>query len=211
MRSCSTLGVVLLAAGRSTRMGRPKLLLPWGQTTILGHLLSVWKTLGSRQIGVVLAADDSGLAGELDRLEFPKNNRIFNPTPEAGMFNSIQRAAAWSGWNPGLARWALVLGDQPHLKVPMLQGLLEFAQTRPDAVCQPARRGRPRHPVLLPKPIFSELAQTSSSDLKQFLANYQVALWECDDPGLDRDLDRPEDYHSMLTVGTMGNRPHSAP
>jgi len=33
-------GVVILAAGRSARMGRPKLLLPWGGTSVLGHLLA---------------------------------------------------------------------------------------------------------------------------------------------------------------------------
>ncbi len=47
------LGVVILGAGASSRMGRPKLLLPWGATTIVGHLLEQWQTLGAAQIAVV--------------------------------------------------------------------------------------------------------------------------------------------------------------
>ena len=46
-------GVVILGAGASTRMGRPKLLLPWGDTSIIGHLLGQWRGLGARPIAVV--------------------------------------------------------------------------------------------------------------------------------------------------------------
>ncbi len=191
-------GTVILAAGRSTRMGRPKLLLPWGRTSVLGHLIALWRTLGSGQIAVVAAADDRAVAGELDRLGFPETDRIFNATPERGMFSSIQQAARWPGWQEGLRRWALVLGDQPQLRLSTLRGLLAFAAEHPQCVCQPGRAGRPRHPVLLPKTVFCELAQTPAPDLKRFLAGQKARLWQCDDPGLDVDLDRPEDYQRAL-------------
>ena len=95
-------GVIILAAGRSQRMGRPKMLLPWGETSVLGHLISQWQALGARQVAVVGALDDSGIASELDRLGFPSQRRIFNPSPEDGMFSSIQCAAQWTGWEPML-------------------------------------------------------------------------------------------------------------
>jgi molybdenum cofactor cytidylyltransferase len=46
-------GVILLAAGRSRRMGRAKLLLPWGEASVLGHLVSQWRSLGATQLAVV--------------------------------------------------------------------------------------------------------------------------------------------------------------
>src|SRR5437764_10462403 len=92
------LGAVILAAGRSSRMGRPKLLLPWGATSALGHLIEQWRKLGAHQIAVVCAAGDTGMQAELDRLKFPIECRIFNEAPERGMFSSIQCAARWSGW-----------------------------------------------------------------------------------------------------------------
>ena len=56
------LGVVFLGAGASARMGRPKLLLPWGGTSILGHLIGQWRALAAEQIAVVGAARDTTLA-----------------------------------------------------------------------------------------------------------------------------------------------------
>ena len=99
-------GVVILAAGASLRMGKPKMLLPWGKTTILGHLIEQWNGLASEQIGVVWATGDQRLQKELDRLGFPSKNRILNPAPERGMFSSIQCAAGWPDWNAALTHWA---------------------------------------------------------------------------------------------------------
>src|SRR5258707_4016634 len=98
----TSLAVVILAAGRSSRMKQPKLLLPWGKTSVLGHQIQTWQTLGARQIAVVCAAGDASIRAELDRLEFPPSCRIPNPGPEAGMFSSIICAAPWDGWKPGL-------------------------------------------------------------------------------------------------------------
>src|SRR5262245_22414275 len=63
-------GVVILAAGASSRMRQPKLLLPWGGTTVLGHLLGQWKALHARQIAVVCAVEGEAVVAELDRLGF---------------------------------------------------------------------------------------------------------------------------------------------
>jgi molybdenum cofactor cytidylyltransferase len=189
-------GVVILAAGQSRRMGQPKMLLPWSDTTVLGHLIQTWKNLGARQIVVVCAEGAGAIREELDRLQFPKANRIFNPAPERGMFSSIECAARWSGWNQELTHWILTLGDQPHLQTQTLQRLLDFGSTHAEKICQPVRNGRRRHPVLLPKEAFISLGHTAVADLKTFLhacAN-ELAGIEVDDPGLDLDLDEPEDY-----------------
>ncbi len=175
-------------------MGRPKLLLPWGGSSVLGHLLDQWHALGARQIAVVCARGDAILSGELDRLGFPAADRIVNPAPERGMFSSIQCAARWDGWQAGLMRWVIALGDQPHLRPATLRRLLALATSKPDRVCQPARHGKPRHPVVLPKPMFQALARGGAQNLKEFLAQFDVALFDCDDPGLDLDIDWPEDY-----------------
>lgn len=188
------LGVIVLAAGRSARMGRPKLLLPWGTTSILGHLLEVWRCLGARQVVVVCAAGDATLAGELDRLGFPAADWVVNPAPEQGMFSSIQCAARWDGWSAGLSHWAIILGDQPHLQANTLRRLIDLAAAEPGKICQPSRDGQRRHPVLLPKAVFKRLAESGANNLKEFLGAGEIASFESDDAGLDLDIDRPEDY-----------------
>jgi molybdenum cofactor cytidylyltransferase len=195
-----SLGVVILGAGSSRRMGRPKLLLPWGRTSVLGHLIRQWKALGAKQIAVVCAPTNQAMRLELDRLGFPAQDRILNPAPERGMFSSIQSAAQWPGWQAGLSHWAIVLGDQPHLELPTLGRVLEFSAAHPASVCQPSRLGHGRHPVLLPRNLFRRVANSKAATLKEFLvaSSRRVALCELDDPGLDLDIDRPEDYQNAL-------------
>jgi CTP:molybdopterin cytidylyltransferase MocA len=80
-----------------------------------------------------------------------------------------------------------------------LQQVVDFSVAHPAEVCQPARHGHGRHPVLLPGPVFHELAGSKAATLKEFLAAAgPVALCEMDDPGLDLDIDRPEDYERAL-------------
>jgi molybdenum cofactor cytidylyltransferase len=206
LRPCAertfAVGVVILAAGRSARMGRPKLLLPWGGTSVLGHLIEQWEALGAKQIAVVWAPGDMGVREEMDRIGFAKENRISNPAPERGMFSSIQSAAQWPGWDAALTHRALVLGDQPHLGPETLRQVLAFSAAHPNRVCQPARGGHGRHPVLLPETVFRQLAASTAATLKEFLAVQPqvLALCEMDDPGLDLDIDRPEDYNQALGI-----------
>ena len=190
-----SLGVVLLAAGASVRMRQPKMLLPWGGSTVIGSLIHTWTGLGSQQIAVV-CAPGSPVDAELNRLGFPDRQRIYNLRPENGMFSSITCAAQWAGWEPGLTHFAIVLGDQPHLAGETLRQLIALASDRPGKICQPYRAGSPRHPVLIPAPLFRLIPESGSSTLKEFLALNAAsrAGFESEDEGLDLDLDRMDDY-----------------
>lgn len=196
------LGVVILAAGASSRMRRPKLLLPWEGTTVIGHLLRQWKEVGAAQIAVVCAAANTALAAELDRLGFPQGNRIFNPQPERGMFSSIQCAAGWSGWQPDVTHWAITLGDQPQVRLETLKRLIEFAAAHPSSICQPGHNGRGKHPVILPADAYLRLKVSSAANLKAFLGTDEMPVVHCeiDDAGLDLDLDEPADYERALAL-----------
>jgi CTP:molybdopterin cytidylyltransferase MocA len=118
------------------------------------------------------------------------------------MFSSVQCAARWSGWNAELTHWVIVLGDQPHLRPDTLRALLDFARKQSNQVCQPSRRGRPRHPVVAPKPEFIKLKDSRAGTLKEFLQTMSsgAALCELDDPGLDFDMDTPPDYEQALRL-----------
>jgi molybdenum cofactor cytidylyltransferase len=196
----SALAAVILAAGQSSRMGRPKLLLPWNGTTVLGQLVQMWAQVPATQIAVVCAPNDSGLAAELDRQGFPAKNRIINPNPERGMFSSVQCAAQWNGWREALTHWAVSLGDQPQLKLKTLFALADFALQNRGKICQPRYAGHARHPVVLPRPAFAALADSQAKNLKEFLElrRSESAFVEMDDRGLGLDIDYPADYEAAL-------------
>jgi len=192
-------GVVILGAGASSRMGRPKLLLPWRDTTVIGEILRQWRELGAAQITVVHRPNDAPLAAELDRLGFPANDRIENPQPERGMFSSIVCAANWPGWKKEIANWAIALGDQPHLRSETLRQLLECSAQNGGAVCQPEFGGHARHPVILPRTAFAALKDSRAATLKDFLKLLPLPHVQCSvaDAGLSLDMDTPEDYKRL--------------
>jgi molybdenum cofactor cytidylyltransferase len=193
------LGVIILGAGASSRMGRPKLLLPWRDTTVIGAILRQWRELGAGQITVVHRPNDAPLAAELDRLNFPADDRIENPQPERGMFSSIVCAANWPGWKKEISSWAIALGDQPHLRSETLKQLLAFHSAHSGAICQPEFDGHTRHPVILPRAAFAELRRTQEATLKDFLKLVAVPRVQCSvaDGGLALDMDTPEDYKRL--------------
>jgi molybdenum cofactor cytidylyltransferase len=188
--------VVILAAGRSTRMGQPKMLLRWRETSVVGHLIGTWKELGAEQVAVVRAADDEAMEAELDRLRFPKEDRIINHRAQEGMFSSVKCAAKWSGWSKSTTHSVIALGDQPHLQRGTLEALVDFTRARPAKICQPGIGGHGLHPVILSREYFQKLAETSAETLKDFLQLMadNVELMETDDAGADLDIDSPEDY-----------------
>ena len=194
------LGTVILAGGSSRRMGRPKLLLRWGGTSILGHQLGIWQQLGAAQISVVYAAADELLNEELDRQGVPAQNRIVNSNPEDGMFSSVRCAAMWNGWMPNLTHCAITLGDQPHLRLETLKAVITLSRKQPDRVCQPQYLGHAGHPVILPRAIFEQLKTTDAPTLKDFLASRPSVSCEVSDPGLELDIDTPADYERALRL-----------
>ncbi len=182
-------------------MGQPKMLLPWKETTVIGHLINQWKLAGAALVVAVINPADVVMAAELDRLDLPSHCRVPNQVPERGMFSSIQSAASWDGWSGALSHWIIILGDQPHLRPSTVHSLLAFAEKHPNKICQPSFRGKPKHPVVLPRGDFFALRDTAEATLRNFLQKRgPLAFYELDDPGLTLDLDFPEDYRQAVRL-----------
>jgi molybdenum cofactor cytidylyltransferase len=195
------LAAVILGAGRSRRMGKPKLLLPWHGSTILGHLIETWRQLGA-DVHVVCGPRPDPVEDELDRLGSPEELRVVNPTPDDGMFSSI-RCAARANWPGDVTHFAIILGDQPHLKKSTLQKLLHSAEEEFDSICQPRHDGHFGHPVILPRKYFDELADTKAEILSDYLGDQDVAWCEVEDPGMELDINFPADYERALRVESV--------
>ncbi len=180
-------------------MGRPKLLLPWGTTTVLQHIIEQWRSMRAIELTVVLAAENHALSNALDNVGAQSLHRVFNPAPEQGMFSSVRCAAGWRGWNSNLTHIALLLGDQPHLPTRALQELLVFAAHHHECIVQPALRSRARHPVIFPRAIFAQLGESKLPTLKEFLVEHGnlVMLWPTAEPAFAFDLDTPADYERL--------------
>lgn len=194
-----SVGALILGAGASTRMGQPKLLLPWRGNTVIGHIIQTWRGLKTATIAIVTRPNDAALAVELDRQNIPLNQRIENPNHAEGMFSSVLCAAKWAAAQPEISHWAIILGDQPHLRPEDLRALLDLSAQNKTAICQWMCGGKTGHPVMLPHSLIQGLAASTAGTLKEFLkltAAPRVQL-EVSDAGLLLDMDTPEDYKRL--------------
>ena len=189
-------GVVILAAGASSRMGACKLLLPWDEKTILTHLLDQWRIAGAAQIAPVIDPSNQPLRKALAHAGFSPSDWIENESPQLGMFSSLQEASRWTGWLSTLTHWIISLGDQPHIETSTLCVLLNAARENPTRICQPALNGETAHPIILPGSNFRELAQNDVPDLRTYIRRQEPFRLRVpvEDAGVSGDLDTSEDY-----------------
>lgn len=206
---------VVPAAGRSRRMGRPKLLLPFGEGTVLGATLAALAAGGARRIAVVARPGDRRLAawlrdeavGELARrLESPPETDLLpavNPDPSRGMLSSILAGVeALDGPEVG-KEWAGILlvcpADLPALAPATVAAVLERAGGGA-VLAVPVHAGRRGHPLAIGPGLVPELPTLDLSiGLRQLLDRHpgEVVEVPVDDPGCVRDLDTPADYREL--------------
>lgn len=190
---------IVLAAGRSRRMGRFKLTLPWGQTTVIGQVMATLQATGAVEAIAVTGsrADEvrAALSGTSVRL-------VHNPDYAAGeMLSSVQ--AGLQGLGPaGSALDApaglLCLGDQPQMEAATVQAVLAAGEENGwSRIIIPSYRMRAGHPILLPAWLWPEILACSSS-LRDVLAAHRPATLylAVDTPSILADLDTPEDYEA---------------
>jgi len=187
------ISAIILAAGESKRMGQPKMLLPWGEGTVLTHIISVFQNAGLEDILVITG----GSREQVEKLVSNQNVRtIFNKEyAKAEMLSSIQ-CGIWA-----LARQTqavlIGLGDQPQVQERSVRMVCEaFLETEPNIVV-PSYKMRRGHPWLVARPLWDNLlVMKSPQSPRDFLESYrnEIQYVVMDDPNILADLDTPEDY-----------------
>jgi molybdenum cofactor cytidylyltransferase len=183
---------VVLAAGESQRMGRNKLLLPWGSTTVLEQTIDNVRSSGITTIVVVTGHEAEAISRLPLLADLPLRH---NADYAEGMLSSVQSAvrAAPDSWEALL----VVLGDQPMVGPELMdQLLITYAQGTAGLVV-PRYNGRRGNPALIDRRYFTELlALPKGSAPRALLERHpgDIAWVDVDSDAVVHDLDRPEDY-----------------
>ncbi|MDT7710264.1 MAG: molybdenum cofactor cytidylyltransferase [Pseudonocardiales bacterium] len=141
---------VVLAAGRSRRLGTPKQLLPYGATTLLGATLEVARRCRFDQLIVTLggASGEVSAAVALDGVQ-----TVVAKDFAAGCSSSLRAALAHV--DPMADGIVLMLGDQPGVRPACVARLLALRGANPIAVCRYSNGIG--HPFWLGRPVFADL------------------------------------------------------
>lgn len=193
------ISAILLAAGLSSRMGKPKLLLPWGETTVLGQVVSTFAAAGVKDLIVVTGGAREQIEGMVTELGYKFPVRlVYNPQFEHGeMLSSIQAGLATMD---SKTRAALIgLGDQPQVLEETIRDICAtFVRTKSPLVI-PSFQNRRGHPWLVARPLWTGiLALPSSTTSRDFINTYAGKVeYISADQSILQDLDTPADYERL--------------
>jgi len=191
------ISAIVLAAGASQRMGRPKLLLPLGDELVIERVV---RTVTAADVDETIVVIGSRRA-EMEQVLAPLPVRVvFNPDYVWGeMLSSIQvglRAAS----STAIAA-LIVLGDQPRVAVGTLNQILVALREGHDRICLPTFGGRRGHPIGLSRRFWPEvLALKKGSSLRELVRRHQDAVLEIPvlDDAILSDMDTPQEYERLL-------------
>ena len=202
---------VVLAAGKSSRMGRTKALLPLGSSgeTFLQRIVRVLRDGGADAVVVVIGGDAEAVRGSLPS-DDAQISAVENPRYEEGQLSSllVGLAAVEQRYdNPEAVMMTLV--DLPLISEATVRAVREAFLANPVApLVRPRRGGRYGHPVIFNRSIFGELRRADPSKGAKPVVHAHAAEEvnvDVDDEGAFIDIDTPDDYDRL--TGRLQDRP----
>ncbi len=187
---------IILAAGRSRRMGAQKLLLPFAGKRVIEHIVDQVLAAPIRDALAVIAGEDDAVAAALSK---KRVTLAVNPDPEAEMLSSVR--VGLRGLRPDAQAAIIVLGDQPSLQTAVVNRLASAFQATQKGIVVPVHEGKRGHPLLIAARYFSELLHDYDEvGLRGLLSAHANDIEEVamTDAGVLADMDYPEDYEREL-------------
>ncbi len=190
---------ILLAAGRSRRMGHLKQILSWGppgdSKPLVAAAFDNVKPVCDRMIVVVGHQSDKVLNALVPRCFVSVTGH-----PDRAMFESLRAGLSKVQEMDASADIVIQPGDHPFVSPEVLEHLLEEAGRHPNRAVMPQYQGKGGHPVLVPSSLLEPLLQWEGGEgLRGYWrSNPDVCCRvEVEDPFVIQDLDTPEDYEKF--------------
>ena len=188
---------VILAAGKSTRMGRPKatLLVGSGSDTFLTRMIRTFQQAGVEDVVVVIGHEADAVresvaaSGLMARL-------VVNADYESGQLSSVVTALRAID-RPGVNAMLLTLVDTPFVSAATVRAVVQRYRAVHAPIVRPVRGAEHGHPVLIDRTLFDALrAADPASGAKQVVRAHVSAAGDVaiDDEGAFLDIDTPGDY-----------------
>lgn len=183
---------VVLAAGRSSRMGRPKLLLDLAGRPVLRHVLDAATAAPLEEVVVVVG----GASGDVARAVGvpPRTRIVVNERYEEGQATSLR--AGLEALDEGVDAAVVLLGDQPGVRTEAIAAVTEAFRGGAGPIVRAAYTGVPAHPTLLARSIWPDVMALRGDHGARWLLAHRPELSVAVEVGgrPAEDIDTDEDY-----------------
>ena len=192
----SDISAIIPAAGKSSRMGRHKPLMPLGDSSVIQRVVNLFQTVGIEDIRVVTGFQ----AADIDCLLQPSGIKtVHNHAWPDGMFSSI--TTGLKSLASDREAFFILPVDIPLVRPQTLTALLQAYHPGRPAIIYPVFQGKRGHPPLISADFIQEiLLWHGQGGLRAFLDQKEMYAKEipAGDEAVLFDLDRPEDYDRMV-------------
>lgn len=192
----STISIILLAAGESSRLGTPKQLLMYKDKPMLQHSINMTRTLGLETV-LVLGAYSDQILGQVDTYDIKV---VQNENWHEGLASSVRSGLEGALMaNPDMEAVILMLCDQPLLTVDVIQKMIDkyLDSGLPIVHCDYGEATGP--PTLFHQSMFPYLLQLQGHEgAKKVVKTHQDKVALVDFPDGKWDIDTMEDYQHLL-------------
>ncbi len=197
------IAILILAAGASTRMGQPKQLLPWKDTTLLGHAIQTAKSTDAIEVVTVLGANAKLIQSQI------KEEVIFiqNTSWQSGLGGSIACGTEWLlQSNIEFDGILITLADQPLIDFKYLDKLISTFSEHTDRIIATTYKNRAGVPALFPKKYVNTLLKLDKDfGAKHLLEQEQDTIITIPAENRISDVDTEEDYKQLKNKNEFEN------
>ena len=192
-----SLAAIVLAAGSSSRMGRPKQVLPVAGKSLVRRAAEAAVESSAATTVVVTGAAHELVEQELHDLPL---RLVHNPAYEQGMSTSLRTGLEVVAPDRDVQAVVVLLADQPFVDASIVDALIDCYEQGQPRVVRPRYGGQPGNPVLWDRSLFDALAaQTGDQGGRSLLQQHadEIAWVDLPDARLQFDVDTPEAYASL--------------
>jgi len=199
-------GIILLAAGLSSRLGRAKQLIEYQGKTLIQKAIDEAKMSQADGLVVVLGSNPDLIQTGFDSSSTPF---IVNPDWQLGMSSSMQAGLCFLMEKEEIDQVLLMLCDQPFVDASLLDQLINAKETSGKGIVAASYSNTLGVPALFDKRYFVELLElTGSEGAKKVIFNHQAEVHALDFPLGSVDLDTEEDVSQFLIRYPQKNLPN---
>jgi molybdenum cofactor cytidylyltransferase len=189
---------VVLSAGESSRMGRPKALLPIGGETFLERIVTVLQSTNTGKIIVVIGHNADEMKRKVEHLPV---EILVNPQYKLGQLSSLHVAIRALLSEPSCEGMLVHLVDHPYIDSGLVSRMIEGFRSSGKLIVVPRYQGKRGHPVILSRKLFDELLNAPIEQGAKAVVNaHRDDTLEIDaaDEGVTIDIDTPDEYRQHV-------------